>query len=376
MVTSTTNPPIKVTGLGWTTALGNELQSVWQRVLAGETGLTEIPCDHRLRNNLAAGVSSVPLGLSPSERLHRMACDTALRAIKDAGFSPTEPRLFLIVGTSLGSHLEDQATGSLHRWAAKITDELGMVNSPISLSTACSSGADAILLGAELIRAGVASVCVCGGVDILTPIKRWSHSALGTMSPTLLRAFDNRHDGTLLGEGAGFLVLESTKGAEASSPAYAYLRGVGSANDAATMTSPDLSARGAQLAIQRALSDAGLTTTDSFLINAHGSGTPLNDMVERNAFKSIFQNIESTLVFATKGTFGHSLGATGAIEAIALILALRDRKAPPIFGLEQPDPEFPFPLPIREAMHCGARIGLSLTLGFGGFDTCLVFEVD
>jgi 3-oxoacyl-[acyl-carrier-protein] synthase II len=110
------------------------------------------------------------------------------------------------------------------------------------------------------------------------------------------------------------------------------------------------------------------------LINAHGSGTVMNDTTETNAFKALFTGDSGPLVFATKGNFGHTLGATGAIEAIALILALREGRVPPIHGLEQPLPEFSLPLAISQPVSCAARAGLSLTLGFGGFDTSLVFE--
>jgi 3-oxoacyl-[acyl-carrier-protein] synthase II len=110
------------------------------------------------------------------------------------------------------------------------------------------------------------------------------------------------------------------------------------------------------------------------LINAHGSGTVMNDTTESNAFTALFSGSSNPLIFATKGNFGHTLGATGAIEAIALILALREGRVPPIYGLEQPLPEFALPLAISQPISCTARAGLSLTLGFGGFDTSLIFE--
>ena len=379
MVAYSSAPEIAVTGLAWMTALGDDLENVWSRTLAGETGFVNIPCTYPLRNQLAAPVALVDPEIHPAERLRRMTYRTARRAMMDASLSPTDSRLQLIMGTSFGDFLErdDNACPSLHTWAQDVAQELGVTNSPISVSTACSSGSDAILLGAELIRAGVADLCVCGGIDILTLSKRLAHSNLGTMSSTLLRAFDQRHDGTLLGEGAAFLVLEAgSRASERAASVYGFLRGIGSANDAATMTGPDLTGAGARLAIQRALIDAGLEPEDVDLVNAHASGTPLNDTVERDTLKAVFDNTAGPLVFATKGNFGHTLGATGAIEAIALILALRKQLIPPIVHLEEPDPEFPFPLPLHAAVRCDARIGLSLTLGFGGFNTCLLFEVD
>src|SRR5262249_30961450 len=279
----------------------------------------------------------------------------------------TDPDVCLILGTSLGAYLEDDSSRiSLCAWAREVGRVLGVPRPSLAISTACSSGSDALLVGAELIRAGVACCCVCGGVDILTWSKRVTHSALGTMSPTALRAFDLRHDGTLLGEGAAFLVLEAP--ARGQEP-WAWLRGAGSANDASAMTAPDACGLGARYAIERSLADAGLAPASIGLINAHGSGTPLNDATERTAFQAGFTPPSRPLVFATKGNFGHSLGATGAIEAISLILALRHRQVPPIAGLEQPDPDFPFPLAYSRALACEARFGLSLTLGFVGFDT-------
>jgi 3-oxoacyl-[acyl-carrier-protein] synthase II len=368
--------PVAVTGAAWTTALGDGLGEVWHRLLAGEDGFVEVPSPHRLRNVLAAVVP--PREEEPVARLRRLAVETVGRALAEAGLVAGGANTRLVLGTSLGAYLDDahEREAPLQAWADEVSRTLGMHSAPISLSTACSSGSDAILVGAELIRAGLAEVCICGGVDILTPSKRLAHSALSTLSPTRPRAYDQRHDGMLLGEGAGFLVLESMAHARARSASrLALLRGVGSANDAASMTSPDPTAAGARLAMERSLQDAGLSASEIGLINGHGSATPVNDRAEREAFRALFKAGEGPLVFATKGNFGHSLGATGALEAIALILGLREQVAPPITGLEQPDPDFPLPLPVGKAVRHQARFGLSLTLGFGGFDTSLVFEV-
>ena len=191
------------------------------------------------------------------------------------------------------------------------------------------------------------------------------------MSPTQLRTFDVRHDGTLLGEGAAFVVLEAS---DCVAAPLAVLRGNGSSSDAKGMTAPDTSGAALRMAMERSLADAGLAPADIGVLNAHGSGTPLNDLTERAAFAAVFAGTSGPVVFGTKGNFGHSLGATGAIEAVATILALRHRKAPPVFGLEQPDPEFALPLPVGEALDIRSGFGMNVTLGFGGFDTSLVFE--
>jgi 3-oxoacyl-[acyl-carrier-protein] synthase II len=366
-----------VTGLSWTTALGDQPERVWRRLLAGESGLAEVPCPYRLRSYLAAAVPEPGSHLPPSARLRLLGSRSARRALADAQISVSDPGLYMVFGTSFGAQLDDEASPdvSMHTWVEAIAADLGVANEPLSLSTACSSGTDAILVAAELIRSGVADRCLCGAADVLTTSKRLGHSQLATMSPTYLRAFDQRHDGTLLGEGAGCLVIEShAHAAERGAPIYALLRGTGSANDASSLTAPDGSASGARLALKRALLDAGVAARDVAVINAHGSGTPLNDRLERDALEAVFGGTGRPLVFATKGAFGHTLGATGAIEAIAVILALRTGSTPPIVGLDHPDPDFRFPLSRSTPAHFAGTIGLSLTLGFGGFDSCVVFE--
>ena len=362
---------IAVTGMAWLTALGDDLESVWRALLAGKSGLKPVPFSGRLRNELAG--KAIDGDAPPAERLVKIACRTIRRALSSAGREPDDPDVQLVLGTSLGAFLDDPAAReSLSGWAVAVARELGSASPPIVVSTACSSGSDAILVGAELIRVGAAKCCVCGGADVLTASKRLGHTALGTMSPTQLRAFDVRHDGTLLGEGAGFMVLEPELPVQEP---IAILRGTGSANDATGMTVADITGLSAKYAMERSLVDADLPSSAIELINAHGSGTIMNDTTECNAFTTLFSGQDRPIVFATKGNFGHTLGATGAIEAIALVLALSKGQVPPVYGLGQPLPEFPLPLPSSESVSCDARVGLNLTLGFGGFDTSLIFEV-
>jgi 3-oxoacyl-[acyl-carrier-protein] synthase II len=194
--------------MAWLTALGDDLESVWQALLEGKTGIRPLPYTGRLRNSLAAPAMGAEI--PPSKRLVKMACSTIRKALAQAGREASDPKVRLVLSTSLGAFLDEAASRTpLSGWAQEVARELGAFALPIVVFTACSSGADAILVGAELIRSGASKCCVCGGADVLTPNKRLAHSALGTMSPTHLRAFDQRHDGTLLGEGAGFIVLEA-----------------------------------------------------------------------------------------------------------------------------------------------------------------------
>jgi 3-oxoacyl-[acyl-carrier-protein] synthase II len=366
---------ICVTGMAWTTPLGDTLDGVWQRLLAGDDGLRDTPSPYPLRTTLAATVASVPLASPAAHRQLALGVRTLTAAFASAGLAPDDRAVRLVLGTSYGSHLDEPAD-SCNDWAVATAQRIGHPHHPVCVSTACSAGSDAIVVGAELIRSGSTGACVAGGVDVVTQAKRLGHSALGTMSADRLRAFDERHDGMVPGEGAAFLVLESARAAaERGATVYAVLRGAGSSNDATGLTNPDPSGDSVVLAVRRCLASAGRTAQRVAVLNAHATGTPVNDAVESASLSRLFgTGAESPVVFATKGALGHSLGATGAIEAVALILALRDGRVPPVSGLDTPMPGFPLPLPAGRAVEFSGDTGVSLTIGFGGFNTCLLFE--
>ncbi|MDF5755757.1 beta-ketoacyl synthase N-terminal-like domain-containing protein [Spongiactinospora sp. TRM90649] len=370
----TTGPAVAnvcVTGMAWTTALGDDLPGVWDRLLAGDDGFREVPSEHPVRNPLAAVLDAPPLERRPSERQRAIAADALCRALDDAA-SPEDP--LAVLGTGFGALLDDD-DGDLYAWASDVRVRAGLRRPPVAVGTACCSGADAIAVGFELVRSGAAEVCVCGAADVLTPVKRLAHTALGTMSPTRLRAFDRSADGTLLGEAAGFVVLEPEDAARARGVRpYAVLNGAGAANDGGGLTAPDPAGIGAVLAARRCLAMGGLRPGEVTVVNAHGSGTPANDHAESRALARLFAGCRPRPVaFATKGAFGHTLGASGAIEAIALILALGARTVPPVAGLAEPLGGFPVPLPTTTPLPVLPGTGLSLTLGFGGFVTGLAF---
>jgi len=368
-------PEIWVTGLAWTTPLGDTLDGVWGRLLAGDTGLHPTPSAHPLRTDRAGVVPGVPLDWAPSRRQHAITVPTLAAAFGSAGLDPADPAVRLVLGTSFGSGL-DEPTAYLGAWADAAAASIGHPHPPVSVSTACSAGADGIAVAVELIRAGTTEICVAGGADVVTPAKRLGHSALGTMSRDTLRAFDRRHDGMVPGEGAAFLVLETAGSARRRGAApRAILRGTGAANDATGLTAPDPTGDSVVLAVDRCLAGSGYGAADVAVVNAHGTATPLNDAVEETSLGRMFGGRDTPpVVFATKGALGHSLGATGAIEAVAVVLALRDRKVPPIVGLDEPTAGFPLPLAIGGPAALCPGVGLSLTLGFGGFNTCLLFE--
>lgn len=366
-----------VTGMSWITPLGDDVAQVWKRLLSGDTGVAPTGSPVRLRSDLAAMVTAVDPDESPERRQLALTTTTLLAAFADAGVAPDDPATVLVLGTSYGGHMDVPGVGSLQEWADASAREIGHPGRPISVTTACSAASDSILIGAELIRAGHRDRAVCGGADVVTLAKRLGHSALGTMTTDVLRAFDGRHAGMVLGEGAAFLVLESHESAVArAATVHAELRGTGSSNDATGLTAPDPSGRSVVLAVRRCLASGGFTEEDVAVISAHATGTPVNDAVEAVSFNELFGTVgRRPVVFGTKGALGHSLGACGAIEAMALILALREGIAPPVFGLEEPMPELSLPVPAGVAMPVDGTAGISLTLGFGGFNTALLFAL-
>ncbi|MFG2863466.1 beta-ketoacyl-[acyl-carrier-protein] synthase family protein [Streptomyces sioyaensis] len=365
-----------VTGMGWVTPLGNSVSDVWNDLLKGESGLREMPSGVPVRSNLAAIVPTVPLNESPHARQLEITVAAVNSALADAGISIDADGVELILGTSYAGNLDDPEVPSLYEWAQQAAERLGFPGAPLCVTTACSAGSDSVLMGAELIRSGRRKVCVCVGSDVVTPAKRLGHSLLGTMTTEGLRSFDSRHNGMVLGEGAGVIVLESAAHARMrSAPVHALLRGEGSANDAAGMTAPDPSGASVVLAVERSLADSGISADDIAVVCAHGTGTPVNDAVEATSLRKLFGSGDrGPVVYGTKGALGHSLGACGTIEAITLIKALEEGLAPPVQGLETPMDDFPLPLPIGSPSPVTGTSGLSLTLGFGGFNTALLFS--
>lgn len=360
--------PIPIIGRAWSTALGNDIDEVWEALCANQTGIAEYPTTVTLKNNLAAGISDLS-AKSPKDRFFQLAKRTLDVSIQSIDLSFYK-RVVLIVGTSFGARLDDPiaAEDDLDAWGQQLAKASG-IEQVIVLSTACSSGSDVVYLAGMLIAANEYDLCICGGVDVLTDAKRLAHTALGTLSSGELKPFDKTRTGTVLGEGAGFLVLAKTIFNQQT--IYGYYCGAGSANDGAGLTAPDANAIGAIYAIRRACQESGISPDDIGIINAHGSGTRLNDQIELDAYRNVFQ--QQPIIFATKGAFGHSLGATGSIELIALIESLRRQEVPPITGLDTPIENF-FTPRVKQKSSMHARYGMSLTLGFGGFDTSVIVK--
>jgi 3-oxoacyl-[acyl-carrier-protein] synthase II len=248
--------------------------------------------------------------------------------------------------------------------------------------SACSSGADAIGAAMRAIACGDAIAVVTGGTEAaLTPLSRAAFGAADALSVTgVSRPFDRRRDGFVMGEGAGVLVLEDGDAArERGARILAVVRGLGATADAHHITAPDPSGAGAAAAIARALADAGAEPHDLVYVNAHGTSTPAGDLAETLALKAALGDCAGAIpVSSTKSAIGHLLGAAGAVEAIATILALRERLIPPTLGLEELDPQLDLdyvPGRARPLELDGRRpIAISNSFGFGGHNTVLCLE--
>jgi len=394
---------IVVTGVGAVTPLGIGAPALYARWAAGECGIAE--GEGQCREFDPAEHLSVK-GARRADRFTQLALVASIEALADAGWDGGLPydagRIGSIIGTGIGGigtieandaaliehgpkHVSPLAVPLMmgNAAAAAVSMRHGLKGITFGTMSACSSGADAIGVAMRAIAYGDAVAVVTGGAEAaLTPLSKAAFSALDALSVSgISRPFDARRDGFVMGEGAGVLVLEDGDAARArGARVLAVLRGYGASADAHHVTAPDPAGTGAAAAISRALEDAGATPADLVYVNAHGTSTPLNDSAETVALKTALGEDAYRLpISSTKSAIGHLLGAAGAVEAIATILALRARVIPPTLGLEQPDPELDLDyVPIRARpleLAAGTRaIAISNSFGFGGHNTVLCLE--
>jgi 3-oxoacyl-[acyl-carrier-protein] synthase II len=260
----------------------------------------------------------------------------------------------------------------------------GLLGQSFGTVSACAAGAHAIGTAARLIAYGDADAVVTGGTEsTLTPLATAAFERMeATSREGISRPFDRRRDGFVMGEGAGVLVLEEESAARArGARVLARVRGYGATSDAHHLTAPEPNGRGAARAIELALADAGVRPEEVAYVNAHGTSTPLNDRSETEAIKvALGERARDVPVSSTKSAIGHLLGAAGAVEAIATVLALRDRVAPPTLNYEQPDdgldldyvPGAARPLPNGDR----PPLAISNSFGFGGHNAVLCLEAE
>ena len=410
------NDPIAVTGFGAVTPIGNDAGEFIRRMRLGDSGvgpITAFPTDG-LETRFAAGVTLTDEELAGGDRrLARrkdrfvlMALRAAREAMAHAGLTAgawADPyRVAVQVGTGIGGigTLVREHQTLLTRGADRVSPFLiprmigNMASGDVALAlgargptwtvvTACATGANALHAAALLIRSGTVDVAIAGGAEAATtPITIAGFNAAGALSrrndapARASRPFDRGRDGFVIGEGAGVLVLESLAHARArGATIHGLLAGCASTDDAYHETNPDPEGSGLATAVRLALRDAGLGTGALGYINAHGTSTKLNDQTESTAMRrALGADLERIWVSSTKSMIGHTMGAAGALEAIATIAALRDGILPPTINLDDPDPDCALRHVAQVAVEQRVGAALSVNMGFGGHNGCLVFR--
>ena len=258
---------------------------------------------------------------------------------------------------------------------SRLADHYGLSGAQFTYQNACSAGASAIAQAMAFIRAGAIDVALAGGSEVISNLNLSGFQAIRALSRRGCFPFDVDRDGVVLGEGAAFLVLESASRAKArGAVAIAEVRGAGFSCDAFHRTRPHPEGLGATLAIRRALADGGLAPDDIDYINAHGTGTKLNDAIELRAIRAaIGERCLSIPISSLKGLTGHCVSASGAIEAVACCLALRDGFLPASTGLRQEEREFEGWYLLRQPETGRVKYALSNSFAFGGNNVSLIF---
>jgi 3-oxoacyl-[acyl-carrier-protein] synthase II len=406
-------PTVVVTGLGATTPVGGDVASTWSGLLAGRSGV------HTLTEEWASELPvqfAAKVAVDPSEvmdrvearrldRTQQLALIASREAWADAGAPDVAPeRLGVALATGIGG-----AVTLLDQWdlmrekgprrvsphtipmlmpngpAAVVGLDIGAkagVHTPVS---ACASGAEAVAQGLQMIRSGRADVVMVGGTEAcIHPLPLAAFSAMMALSKRndeperASRPWDKGRDGFVFGEGAAALVLESEAHARArGARIYAEVAGAGLTSDGHHIAQPDPTGQGATRAMQAALDDAGASPQDIVHVNAHGTSTPQGDLAEVKAIKAALGDAAgSAALTSTKSMTGHLLGAAGAVESLATILALYDRKVPPTINLEDLDDEVDLDIVTGEprALPSGSIAALNNSFGFGGHNVALVFR--
>ena len=411
---------VVVTGMGLLTPLGYGVDVNWKRLLEGRSGIGRI--DRFPVDDLAAQIAGlIPMGTGegefdpeavvPAKERRRMdnfilyAIAAAVEAVKDAGWTPDDEaereRTGVMIGSGIGGlAMIQEWAGVLEKSGPRRITPFFIPSSLINLAsghvsmrygftgpnhavvTACATGAHAIGDAARLIMFGDADVMVAGGAEAaicrLGIAGFASAKALATAyndrPQEASRPWDVDHDGFVMGEGAGIVVLEELEHAKArGAKIYAEVKGYGMSGDAYHITAPHPEGRGAILAMKAALRNSGLSPSDIDYINAHGTSTPAGDAIECHAVKTVFGDHAYELsMSSTKSAVGHLLGAAGAVEAIYSILALRDQIVPPTLNLHRPAEGCDIDLVPLVAKKRRVRAVQSNSFGFGGTNASLI----
>jgi 3-oxoacyl-[acyl-carrier-protein] synthase II len=385
---------IAIAAAGVATPIGQDLEAFWSSLLTGASGISPIErfpvADLRVRHGgeikKLARITS--WNRIPDCRASRLLISAADELVAQTDLRPLPleaARVAVVLGTALGGveegeravagdpgrrrlrgALYDAPAHALARW-------LGATGPVITVSTACASGATALAVGADLLRQGEADAVVAGGYDVLCRFVMRGFDALRSLTKDVVRPFDRRRSGLLLGEAAALVLLLRER--DAGPVRLGTLLGYGSASDATHIAAPDLTGRGLERAIRGALVEAGVTPGDLDFVSAHGTGTPKNDPVETMALvRALGARAREIPVNSIKPGMGHTMGAAATLEAIMCLLASRHGLIPATLHLDEPDSECGLDHVMGRARVGRPRISLSTSLGFGGCNAALVLE--
>jgi len=400
--------------MGCISPVGNTVEETWSALLAGKSGAGAIThfdsSKHKTR--FAAEVKGfdpvAEFGSREARKMDRFtqfAMVTAARALNDAGLKiddSNRDRVGVLIGTGIGGvgTMMEQAEILRERGADRVSPFLipmmisdsaagmlairvGARGPNMSLATACASGNNAIGEAVEMIRRGAADVMIAGASEAaLVPITIAGMNVMGALSTrnddplTASRPFDKTRDGFLMGEGAGMLILEELECAKSrGAPILCEVSGYGTTDDAHHISAPAENGAGAAISMKLALENAELSPTDIHYINAHGTSTSLNDKSETAAIKSVFgEQAYAIPVSSTKSMTGHLLGASGAVEAIFTIQAIRESILPPTINYSTPDPECDLDYVPNQPRRVAVKHAMSNSFGFGGHNATLVIS--
>ena len=403
---------VVVTGIGAVTPLGLTAAETWSAMLEGKNGIAPITLFDTtdFKTKLAAEVK----GFEPrnymekaeilkTDRYSLFGIASAQEAVDDSGImGKIDPdRAAVYFGSGIGgiSSFETEHTKLLQRGPKRVSPYFvpmmianmaaGMIairfncqNAALPAVTACASGSNAIGEAIRAIRHGYCDAAITGGCEAaISPVGVAGFINMQALSVSedpdaVSLPFDKRRAGFVIGEGGAALVLEEYEHAKArGAKIYAEAVGYGSTCDAHHITAPDPEAGGASRAIKQALEEAGYTDKDTVYINAHGTGTPLNDKSETKAVKiALGDKAKDAYISSTKSMTGHMLGAAGAIEAIACIKALQEGIIPPTINLNEPDEECDLNYCPNKAVKADIDLAISNSLGFGGHNACVAFR--
>ncbi|WP_263382363.1 beta-ketoacyl-[acyl-carrier-protein] synthase family protein [Granulicella arctica] len=403
---------VVVTGLGCITPIGKTVDEFSTALFAGATGIgplrafPEAPSGDPLNPNLRFSRYAEVKDFDPApflssgqivatDRSAQFAILAARQAVEHSGFlqSHTPEAIAIITGCSTGGrNSEEHETGRLYNQNARvhpltvirtmssagasyIATENNITGPTLNISTACSSGTHAIGLAFQMVRSGMVTSAIAGGHEApltLGFLRAWD--SMRVVSPTQCRPFSADRDGMTLGEGSATLILETLESARArNATIYAEIVGFGMSADAHHITQPK--AEGAAEAMRRAVKDAGASLDEVDYINAHGTGTQVNDTVEAAAIHQVFGERAAHIpVTSTKALHGHSIGATGAIEALATILALSEGKLPANAGVTAVDPALDLDVILDSYRVSTPKLALTNSLAFGGLNAVLAIR--